>query len=53
MNGTISNLVIEYYDGDCRWVWLDNEKEKSLDMEFKFLANGHFVMKQSREFHGR
>lgn len=25
----------DYYDGDCRWVWLDNEKPKALDMEIK------------------
>ncbi len=47
------NAQPDYYDGDCRYVWLDNEKPKALDMEFKFLANGHFVMKQAREFHGR
>lgn len=42
-----------YYNGDCKYVWLDDEKERSLDMEFKFLQNGKFVMKQSREFHGK
>ncbi|HVH40787.1 MAG TPA: PEP/pyruvate-binding domain-containing protein [Labilithrix sp.] len=42
-----------YYGGDCRYVWLDSDKERSLDMEFKFLQNGQFVLKQSREFHGR
>ncbi len=42
-----------YYTGNCKDVWIDNEKPKSLDMEFKFLTNGHFVMKQVREFHGR
>jgi hypothetical protein len=47
------NAQPDYYGGDCRWVWLDNEKDKALDMEFKLLANGHFVMKQAREFHGR
>jgi hypothetical protein len=47
------NAQPDYYDGDCRWVWLDGEKPAALDMEFKFLANGHFVMKQAREFHGR
>ena len=41
-----------YYNGDCKYVWLDDEKPRSLDMEFKFLQNGKFVMKQSREFHG-
>lgn len=41
-----------YYDGDCKYVWLDEAKPKSLDMEFKFLQNGQFVLKQSREFHG-
>ena len=29
------------------------DKESSLDMEFKLLANGHFVCKQVREFSGR
>jgi hypothetical protein len=33
-------------------VWLDETKPRSLDVEFKFLQNGHFVMKQMREFHG-
>lgn len=47
------NAQPDYYDGDCRYVWLDNEKPKALDMELKLLANGHFVMKQAREFHGR
>ena len=41
-----------YYDGDCRYVWLDEAKPRSLDMEFKLLQNGQFVLKQSREFHG-
>lgn len=41
-----------YYAGDCRYVWLDDAKPRSLDMEFKFLQNGQFVVKQSREFHG-
>jgi hypothetical protein len=42
-----------YYSGNCDWVWLDADKPRSLDMEFKFLQNGEFVLKQSREFHGR
>lgn len=42
-----------YFAGDCRYVWLDETKPRSLDMEFKFLQNGQFVLKQSREFHGR
>lgn len=41
-----------YYAGDCRYVWLDDTKPRSLDMEFKFLESGQFVLKQSREFHG-
>jgi pyruvate,water dikinase len=41
-----------YYNGDCNAVWLDERKETALDMEFKFLENGQFVMKQSREFSG-
>lgn len=28
-----------YYSGDCRHVWLDDGKPRSLDMEFKFLQN--------------
>lgn len=42
-----------YYDGDCGYVWLDDTKERSLDMEFKVLQNGQLVLKQSREFHGQ
>jgi hypothetical protein len=42
-----------YYDDDCRFVWLDDRKPNSLDMEFKLLKNGQLVLKQSREFHGR
>ena len=41
-----------YYDNDCQYVSLDETKPRSLDMEFKYLANGQFVMKQAREFHG-
>ena len=42
-----------YYNNDCRYVWLDETKPSALDMEFKFLQNGQFVLKQSREFHGQ
>jgi Pyruvate phosphate dikinase, AMP/ATP-binding domain len=42
-----------YYAGDCKYVWADDQKPRSLDLEFKVLANGHLVIKQSREFHGR
>ncbi|MBX3189797.1 MAG: hypothetical protein KF819_22420 [Labilithrix sp.] len=42
-----------YFGGDCRYVWLDDAKPRSLDMEFKLLQNGQLVMKQSREFHGQ
>lgn len=42
-----------YYSGDCRYVYVDSDKPKSLDMEFKYLQNGQFVLKQSREFHGQ
>lgn len=42
-----------YYANDCKYVWLDNEKTRALDLEFKFLQNGQFVIKQSREFHGQ
>jgi hypothetical protein len=41
-----------YYPGDCRNVWLDETKPRSLDLEFKLLENEHFVLKQMREFHG-
>ena len=41
-----------YYPGDCRYVWLDETKPRSLDVEFKYLQNGQFVLKQMREFHG-
>jgi hypothetical protein len=41
-----------YYPGDCKYVWLDETKPRSLDLEFKYLQNGQFVVKQMREFHG-
>ena len=40
-----------YYSQDCKYVWIDDQKPSSLDMEFKFLQNGQFVLKQAREFH--
>ena len=43
----------DYFNGDCRFVWLSDAKPRSLDMEFKFLQNGQFVLKQAREFHGQ
>lgn len=42
-----------YYPGNCRFVVVDNEKPKSLDLELKVLADGQFVCKQVREFGGR
>ncbi len=42
-----------YYEGDCEFVVVDNEKPKSLDMELKILEGGHFVCKQVREFGGK
>lgn len=42
-----------YYTGDCKYVWLDETKPRSLDVEFKVLQNGQFVLKQMREFHGQ
>ncbi|HEX2053529.1 MAG TPA: PEP/pyruvate-binding domain-containing protein [Actinomycetota bacterium] len=42
-----------YPNGDCTFVVVDNDKPKSLDMEFKVLADGRFVCKQVREFAGR
>ena len=41
-----------YYSRDCKYVWIDDQKDRSLDMEFKYLQNGQFVLKQAREFHG-
>jgi hypothetical protein len=43
----------DYYNGDCRFVSVDNNKPRSLDMELKILANDHIVCKQVREFGGR
>jgi len=40
------------YAGDCRNVWLVETKPRSLDLEFKLLQSGHFVLKQMRELHG-
>ncbi len=42
-----------YPNRACSSVRLDANKPRSLDMEFKILANGHYVLKQVREFHGR
>ncbi len=42
-----------YYEGDCDFVVVDDEKPKSLDMEFKVLADERFLCKQVREFGGR
>ena len=42
-----------YYAGNCNNVWIDDDKPRALDMEFKFLLNGQFVLKQSREFSGQ
>lgn len=42
-----------YYTGNCANVWIDDEKPRALDMEFKVLQNGQLVLKQSREFHGQ
>ena len=42
-----------YYEGDCGFVIVDNEKPKSLDMELKVLESGHFLCKQVREFGGK
>ncbi len=41
-----------YTSNPCSFVFLDSEKQRSLDIEFKLLANGQFVVKQAREFHG-
>ena len=42
-----------YPGGRCSVVWIDRDKPRSLDMEWKILNNGHYVLKQVREFHGR
>jgi len=42
-----------YYGDDCSFVTVDNEKEKSLDLELKLLEDGKFVCKQVREFGGQ
>ncbi len=48
------NGKLSYFPGgQCSSVWLDTNKPRSLDMEIKILANGHYVLKQVREFHGR
>lgn len=36
----------------CSYVAFDPDKTRSLDIEFKYLKNGQFVIKQAREFHG-
>ncbi len=41
-----------YVSNPCSFVYLDTTKSRSLDIEFKMLANGQFVIKQTREFHG-
>lgn len=42
-----------YYPGPCSQVTADNTKPRSLDLEVKVLEDGHFVVKQVREFGGR
>jgi hypothetical protein len=42
-----------YYAGACEDVIYDRDKPRSLDLEFKFLDDGHLVCKQVREFSGR
>lgn len=42
-----------YNNGLCFAIYMSQKKTASLDMEFKVLANGHVVLKQVREFHGR
>ena len=41
-----------YTSNPCSFVYLDTTKQRSLDLEFKLLANGQFLIKQAREFHG-
>ena len=42
----------DYYSGQCEFVTVDNQKQKSLDLEVKLLENGQWVVKQVREFGG-
>jgi hypothetical protein len=42
-----------FFPNDCQFVAIDASKPKSLDMEFKVLANTHLVAKQAREFSGK
>jgi hypothetical protein len=42
-----------YSGNDCARVVYNQRKPKSLDMEFKILANGRIVAKQVREFSGQ
>ncbi len=42
-----------YYAGECKFVAVDASKPKSLDFELKLLENGHWVIKQIREFSGK
>lgn len=41
-----------YTNAPCIYVAFDPEKKRSMDIEFKLLENGEFVIKQAREFHG-
>ncbi len=43
----------DYYPNDCRYAPADPDKLRALDFELKYLANGHFICKQMREFSGR
>ena len=42
----------DYYSGSCEFVTVDNQKQKSLDLEVKLLDNRQWVVKQVREFGG-
>lgn len=42
----------DYYSGPCEFATVDNQKQKSLDLEVKLLENGQWVVKQVREFGG-
>jgi len=42
----------DYYSGPCEFVTVDNQKQKSLDLEVKLLENRQWVVKQVREFSG-
>ncbi|MEZ4220655.1 MAG: PEP/pyruvate-binding domain-containing protein [Polyangiaceae bacterium] len=43
----------DYYEGSCNSVLYDVDKARALDMELKRFDDGHFLLKQVREFSGK